>query len=283
MKISQKLILGFIAVAALVALIGYFSIDISQGALQKHIGENSVSLASEIIDKIDRDIYRKIETFEEYSKDLTLQKSILQSNQEFEKLDDIDSYIAARNEEWISVPKDVVTPFMQELIDGRLSAELREKINFYEHKYGYRVFGEAFATNKYGVNAALTGKTSDYKQDDEIWWQKAKENGLFIRDVKYDESADIYSTDIAIRVEDPNGDFIGVMKVVLNIEEVINIMESIAPSEQYENRYFKLVNKNGRLIHFTGEKKNISFFKDISNQEFFEGMKGDDAHPPSLS
>ncbi|MDP8229714.1 MAG: ATP-binding protein [Candidatus Gorgyraea atricola] len=275
MKISQKLILGFLAVAALVALIGYLSIDVSQDALQKHIGENSVSLASEIIDKIDRDIYSKIETFEEYSKHLLLQQMLLESNQAFKDLDDIQTYITTKDEEWVSAPKETITPFMQELIDNRLSGELREKINFYEEKYGYRVFGEVFVTNQYGVNVALTGKTSDYRQDDEAWWLQAKDKGLFIRDVKYDESADLYSTDIAVRVEDSNGDFIGVIKVVLNIEEAINIIKSVAPSEQYRSRYFKLVNKNGRLVHFTGEKKNISFFKDISNQEFFKGMKGD--------
>ena len=106
---------------------------------------------------------------------------------------------------------------MQELIDNGLSKRLKEKIDFYEKKYGYRIFGEVFITNKYGANVAQTGKTTDYRQDDEKWWQVAKDKGLYVEDVEYDESADVYSIDIGIRVEDLKGNFLGVIKVVLNI------------------------------------------------------------------
>ena len=106
-----------------------------------------------------------------------------------------------------------------------MSEELIEKTGFYEEKSGHKVFGEIFITNKYGANVSQTGKTTDYRQDDEEWWQKAKSDGLNVADLEYDESAHIYSTDIAIRIDDKNGNFIGVMKVVVNAEEIVEEIE----------------------------------------------------------
>ncbi len=227
MKIGLRLILGFLAVSVLVAIVGYISTNANQRTLQKTIGDSSVQLALETLRDIDRNLYLKIESFQEYTNDLTLQDVILESNQTFEKLDNIQAYINEKNHEWTSAPKDVITPFMQDLINNRLSDELRVKMEFYEREYGYRVFGEIFVTNKYGVNIAQTGKTSDYYQADEDWWQSTKRDGLYIRDVEYDESADVYSTDMGIRIDDEGGNFLGNMKVVFNIEETINIIKEV--------------------------------------------------------
>jgi len=81
-------------------------------------------------------------------------------------------------------------------------------------------YAEIFVTNQYGGNIAQSHKTSDYKQDDELWWQKAKQNGVFLSEGGYDESAGVYASDIAIKILDDNGNFIGVLKAVVNIESI---------------------------------------------------------------
>lgn len=53
-----------------------------------------------------------------------------------------------------------------------------------------------------------------------MWWQKAKENGLFLSEGGYDESAGVYSSDISIRILDESGKFIGVLKAVINVESI---------------------------------------------------------------
>ena len=274
MKIGHKLILGFLIVAMLVGVVGYIAVNTSQMSLKKNIGELSAALAVETIDKIDRHIYSRIEEFQAYSKDLTLQRVVLDSNTEFRELDNIQVYITEKDKEWISVPKDTITPFMQTFLDNELSRELKEKARFYEVKYGYKVFGEIFVTNRYGTNVAQTGKTTDYRQDDEDWWQGAVKQGIYILDVEYDKSAAIYFTDITIRIEDENGDFIGVIKVVMNIQEVINILESVKPSKEYPSRYFKLLTKDGRVIYTTKER-GIEFFESVIEEDFFKKMQKD--------
>tara|TARA_Y100000294_G_scaffold133003_1_gene125554 strand:- start:173 stop:334 length:162 start_codon:yes stop_codon:yes gene_type:complete len=53
MKIGLKLFLGFFSIVLLVVLVGYFSSNTSQKALQKSIEENTLTLAVETLDKID--------------------------------------------------------------------------------------------------------------------------------------------------------------------------------------------------------------------------------------
>ncbi|MBW2264751.1 MAG: response regulator [Deltaproteobacteria bacterium] len=263
MKISGKLVLGFLIVILLVGIVGYFSVYSTQRALHKSIGEEYASLASELMDKVDIYVHDKIEVFQEYVNSPTLRKSVKESNQEFQKLNDIQAYINEKDEEWVSMKEKETTDFMQELLRCELSKKLRNKINFYKSKYDRIVFGEVFVTNKYGANIAQSGKTSDYRQNDEHWWQMARRDTLYIQDVEFDESAGIFSTDIAIRIDDENGHFLGIMKIVLNIEEAINIVKKARETPKYSSTHFKLLNRNGQLIYSTEEYK---MFEDISDE-----------------
>jgi len=276
MKIRQKLILGFVGIASLVGVAGIMCVNTSQRALQKSIGESSVALAVETMDKIDRNIYYTIEEFQAYCSNLVLQENVAKSNLEFEKLENLQEYIDEQNNEWISAEKGTTTPLIEELLNNKLSEELREKIGFHKNKHGYNVFGEVFVTNKYGVNTALTEKTSDYRQDDELWWAKAKADGLHVSDVEYDESSGIYSTAIAIRSNDNEGNFNGVVKVVLNIEEAICIIRNTKKIARYNNAEFKLFDMNGRTIFDKSEE--FKFSEDISNNELFEKIAGDSGY-----
>jgi len=276
MKIRQKLILGFVGIASLVGVVGIMCVNTSQRALQKSIGESSIALAVETMDKIDRNIYYTIVEFQAYCSDLVLQETIAKSNREFEKLKNLQEYLDEKNNEWISAEKGTTTPLMQELLNNKLSDELREKIGFHEKKRGYKVFGEVFVTNKYGTTAALTEKTSDYRQDDELWWEKAKEDGLHVSDVEYDESSGIYSTVIAIRSNDNEGNFNGVVKVVLNIEEITDIIRKTKETVRYNNVKFKLLNRNGKTIF--DESEEFKFFDNISNNELIKEIAGDSGY-----
>ncbi|GBE05851.1 phytochrome-like protein cph1 [bacterium BMS3Abin10] len=261
MKIIYKLIGGFLAVSLLICLTGYLAVNASKKIMQSVFTDNVSNMALRIMDEIDRDMNYKIETIRAYSADPDLHETVTRSNQDFEKLDDIQAYINNKDREWVSAAKDEVTPFMRDLIDSNLSGELRGKLDFYRKKYGYRVFGEVFVTNKYGANVAQTNKTSDYRQDDEEWWQKAKAQGLYVTDVGYDESSKVYSTNIGLRIDDNNGNFIGVIKAVLNIEEIINIikdMKAYGMHKKHVYMEYMLITKGGKIIYSTRESKKLS-------------------------
>jgi diguanylate cyclase (GGDEF)-like protein/PAS domain S-box-containing protein len=274
MKILNKMILGFSVIILSIWVVEFFAVDISKKALKKSIEKSSVSLAVQTIDELDKNIFRRIEETQLYSKDLRLQKTVLESNREFAKLDDIQAYINKKDLEWTSAPKESITTFMQKIINNVLSNDLREKINYFRNKYGYDVFSELLVTNKYGANVAQTGKTTDYSHDDEKWWQTAKNERFYIRDIGYAESVDVYSIDFGIIIEDEEGNFIGVIKAVVNIQELINVIKGPEPTETLKEQTTvgrMLITKDGRIIYSPGD---FEFLGKVSD-EFLSHFKKD--------
>jgi signal transduction histidine kinase/DNA-binding NarL/FixJ family response regulator/HPt (histidine-containing phosphotransfer) domain-containing protein len=247
MKMGQKLTLGFVGIASLVVCVGFVSIKTSQRVLHERIGQASSALANEIICNVDKTIYTRIEMFQEYVQSLPVQRALSESNRAFDAVSDVSVAIDQQDRDWIAAGPEETTDFMLGIINNALSQDLRGKAQFYNRRCHYKVFGELFVTNKYGVNVAQTGKTSDYCQADERWWQQARQQGLYMGRVAYDDSADVYSTDICLRIDDPKGDFLGVAKVVLNVEESMAlIQEAISENSRGE---FKLLNRDWCVIY----------------------------------
>jgi len=101
----------------------------------------------------------------------------------------------------------------------------------------------------------------------------SKQNGLFVRDVEYDESAEVYSVDIGIRIDDEGGHFLGVMKIVFNIEGSIDIIKEAAVigRKTAKTIYFKLITKKGKLIY---SPKKFTPFENIPEDIFLKIKSG---------
>lgn len=267
--ISAKLIISFGIISVLLAALALYSAIVSQKTLEEFVGRNSLILAQEMLTRIDQSIYYRIEELQKYVNRGNLQKTLLESNADFEKLDNIEEYIKQKDQEWTAVPQDEITPFMQRLIDTDISQMFRrEFIEFYQKKYGYTLFAEIILTNKYGANIAQTGKTTDYRQDDEAWWQMAQEKGFFVGDVYYDESAGINSLEIGIRFNDEKGNFIGIMKAVVAAEETMR--EAEIALKEHETTKIKLLTKEGKVIYTTGA---FNFLEDVTGEDYFKKLQ----------
>ncbi|MDP6544447.1 MAG: response regulator [Phycisphaerae bacterium] len=251
MNIRTKLTLAFLSVVLLAAFVGYYSVSVSETALQAGIAEQSVVRAREMLARIDASIYVRIAQLRAYAEQLAEAPELIASNRQFEGLDDVQGYIAEKDSAWRAVEKDQVTPFMADLINNQLSQELRrglEQKGFYHRQLGYELFSEVFVTNKYGANAAQTQKTTDYYQADETCWREAKSTGLYLRNIRYDNSAEVYSTDICVRIDDKAGNFLGVLIAVVNLEAVISSLKEANESETAE---LKLLTADHRVIYAT--------------------------------
>jgi len=283
MRIKVKLILSFFFVIFSAGLIGYFWIGgIAQNDLKESIGQGAVVLGQETLDKIDITIYGYIDRWRAYLYNAETKELLAELDRDFKKNADTPDYIQQKNQEWISAGADEITPFMKGLIENDLSFKLRERVAYYEEKEGHSVFSEVFVTNAEGVNLAQTGKTTDYYQADEEWWQLAKEKGLHIEDVSYDESSKTYSINICLRIDDDSGIFLGVMKIALNFQEIINTIKELEAAagavqgtdfgfDLPDTAHFILATSQGKLIYST---KQYNFGEDINNtilSKFFEG------------
>lgn len=254
MKITHKLLLGFVSIALLTVILGDMFISSTQKALRKAIGQDFVTLSVETMDKIDMHIFMIAERLQIYSKSMAENKQLIKSNEKFERLNNIQQYIDKKNSVWAAAGNKKATNFKESLINNDLSEKLRKEVelkDFYKEKHGHSLFEEVILTNKYGVNIAQTRKTSDYYQADKWWWQEAKDNGLFIADVQYDEIQGICSIDICTRIDDDRGDFLGVMKSVLNLDEIIYVLKKSEKTAKFKSMRFKLLTKDGKLIYST--------------------------------
>ncbi|MDP8299622.1 MAG: ATP-binding protein [Candidatus Tantalella remota] len=251
MRIRTKLTLSFLIMTFLILFVGYFSVKSGEIILQKNISQKSFMLSMVIMDKIDRDIFKGVEELQIFTNGTLVREGLEGANRKFSTIENKKAYIERQDRKWRSAKEGLVTPFMAERIDDPVSRNMRQKfIEFYQNKYGYKVFGEVFITNKYGVNVFETGKTTDYYQADEVWWKAAKKDALYVSEVRYDKSAQIYSIDVGIRIDDQNGDFIGVLKASLNIEGFINIIKEI---EAGTADVFYLITRAGEIIYKTAE------------------------------
>ena len=260
MKIGHKLTLGFVGLALLMAGLGYFALRTSQTTLEEAIGRNSADLAEQILDKISRNLNHRVEEIQAFTTCELAQEYLPLSNAQFENMSDPNGYIAQIDRDWVN---GADLPVISEFTHNELAMELQSRQKFYQNKYGYPLLAEIFVTNRYGANVAQTGRTTDYYQADEDWWQIAKKDGLFISDVRYDESSGTFSTEIAVRIDDANGNFIGVIKTVPNIKETINIVNEAKLAAEYKTIQLHLINRNGKIIYST---KGYGFLDDANNQ-----------------
>ena len=156
----------------------------------------------------------KIQKMQELSKNTELIQAIRDSNSQFGTLDEPYEYINEKDEEWQSASELEITPFMDSIIKSHISDFLRKYTVIPSEEFGDLQFPEIFVTNAYGANVAQTGKTSDYYQSDEGWWLKGKNESIYVGSIEWDKSANIYSSDIVIKIQDKNGNFIGILKAV---------------------------------------------------------------------
>jgi len=166
------------------------------------------------------EINMKIEQTREIVNLPQIQEALKESNFSFANSGYPDVFINQIDERWQSSDPDVPYSMAYSLINNPSADVIRSFMEIDQKSESQFKYAEIFVTNQYGANIAQSQKTSDYKQDDEKWWQKAKQNGVYLSEGGFDESAGVYASDIAIRIIDDDGNFIGVLKAVINVESI---------------------------------------------------------------
>jgi len=151
-----------------------------------------------------------------------IQQLLAESNASFARTGSPEEIIRQVEERWQSSDPDVPDSIAFNLIHNPAANVIRSVMDADQKSESQFKYAEIFVTNQYGANVAQSGKTTDYRQDDEDWWQKAKQNGIFLSEIGYDESTGVYASDIAIRILDEDGNFIGVLKAVVNVESIMD-------------------------------------------------------------
>ena len=166
----------------------------------------------------------KIRFLEQMVQDPIIQNALIDSNQMAQVMsNDVRNQIyTLREKEWTRAQQN--TPFMESVINNHVSDFLRENhsADFSGHNL---IFGEHILTNFYGANVAVSVKTDNYWQSNDAWWQIATSDQRikdFARDCEFDSSAGLYSEDLVLKIQDRNGNLIG----ILNSATPCDVLES---------------------------------------------------------
>ncbi len=271
MRIVHKLLLATVLPALLIWVVGYYAVAVSERSLKEVIEARSAARAAAVMDEIDRALRSHIANLQALARSKQVRETLAESNATFAELADPAAEVESLDQIWQTGDISQQQELLAGVIDNDLSQELRIRSDKLQEAAGYAVYGEIFVTNRYGAIAALTSRTSDYRQDDELWWQEAVQDSIYVGDVAFDDSAHVYSVDICIAVESPDGRLAGVMKAVLNIQEVFSIIDGQSRADINAYTEFFLFTQNYRIVRGpAGQSDPLS-----DGSKYFEGLDQD--------
>jgi signal transduction histidine kinase/CheY-like chemotaxis protein len=250
MKLAHKLILGMLIPALVIGLVGMYVLNIGQASMRSVINDTSAAYVSAIMAEIDRAMHSRIVGWQAYSSGQDIRDFLIGANDRMAGHPDPQALISERDAQWLATPSGKQNALMKKSLNNRVSRLLRGLQNRLNQGFGYTLYPEIFITDSYGAVVAQSNLTSDYRQSDETWWQQARENGVYIGNVEFDDSADTFATDVAFRIDDEKGEFLGVMKVVISLTEVQAIIHQRSKDERLAKRFnFMLFTDDRQIIH----------------------------------
>jgi len=107
-------------------------------------------------------------------------------------------------------------------------------------------FAEMFVTESHGFNVLTSERPSDFVQNDEEWWQRAVEDGVYEGDAKYDSSAGTVSLEFDVAVRAPGYSRpVGVLKAVFALDKLAKLLGGDALTG---GAYVEVVDNDGHLL-----------------------------------
>jgi len=246
-KLATKLLLVTCVPPVLILAMGFQFGNMAERNLRSSIDSSASTEVRVVSDEINRLMLNRTANWQAYGRSALVQDALVASNAEFAKLENPEKVLDDRDEIWADKDSPESKHLVESLMSNPLSLDLDGTLSKLSEISGYPVFGEIFVTNAYGANVSQTGRTSDYRQDDEEWWQEAAKGGRYLGDVEFDDSAGIYSVEICVRIDDSDGSMLGVLKAVMNIRGIFRIIDSHA-SHVAEDTVFAIVTGDGRAI-----------------------------------
>ena len=258
----------------MLASLALYSSVTSRNAIAEGVGLASEAIAESLSESMEKMIYIRGHEVATMMSSFEVVEWVRESNAAFDAMEDPQGYIDQMDENWTLTPLDVVPEFMEAVLENNISLLLRDRfLEHYVFEHGMQVFGEVILTNKYGALIAATGRTTDFRQDDESWWHSAQEAELEISDILYDESSESYGVCACTQVWDDAGETIGVAKAMINVLSVAKDIE--LTDLGYETSELKIVTSDGRMIFAS---RAYVILQNVSSSSFFEHAVGERGH-----
>lgn len=228
-----------------------------------------------MINRIDSYISERTIDMLNIDNDNQILQAVTISNAEFQNMSNPRQYIEEQNSTWPSSP-NIVTPIVDNITQNPTADRLRQVMNMEKSVFHNDVFGRLLVANSFGADVAGSPRPDDYDQSNDPWFIEAKQNGLYIGEVSFDKASGFISIPISIRMNDNDGNFIGVVKGEIVVNNIIKIISSQMESGSIHPTEYELLGDKGAVLYssdFTKEPFNYTYPAD-----FMQNLKGQSGH-----
>ncbi len=142
--------------------------------------------------------------------------------------------------------------------NNALSVKLRESTNFLESKFGYPIYKNVLIANSSRDVIAYT-MTTGSSLDDVSWWAKVIVDGIFVGDVVFDDTLQISTRDVMIRIDDNQGDFLGILITKIDLQHILFDINNLKQTKKLINSEISLVTNTGKIIFSSARDKSGTF------------------------
>jgi signal transduction histidine kinase len=272
--LTFKLLVVPLALVLTLASFALWAFDVGEEILLDQISDDTIGIANAMSTGIDRGLYLKYHEMHVVAVGQVSREHLAASNAMYDAMSDPEGYIDEIDEEWIATPLDVTTPLMQSIMDNNLSRNLTTRLDLhYELEHGIDIYGGITVTNKYGAAVALTARSSDFRQNDDLWWQTTYTEGSYISDVEFDECTSMYGVSVCIKIFDYAGEFAGVMKGFVDVVGVV--YESGTLKSAFKTTEMKVLTSDGHQLF---SSRAFLMMDDLSDTTFYEHVQGGEGY-----
>jgi len=238
-KVTLMVFLSVLTIVVVgLGLGSYFNIKL----LHKTIGQNNFKIAQLFSEVVSGIFEERIEALEIYMSHSSRKAGILKNNAKYTGMDEaaLKDYFSRMDKEWTEASDDslLIREYLDSSVSERLKAIVEKDLDL----------AEMFITDRFGGLVASSGRTSDFYQADEKWWEEAFDGGkgkILIGDVEYDESSKTPSLPLIVPVRAESGEVIGISKTMLDIKFLFRSLEKFRVGK---TGHVVLVNRHGYML-----------------------------------
>jgi hypothetical protein len=255
---TTKLFIGLLVALVPYCIIGLYTIQKAETAMEETIGTHFKSLAATAASEVDSFINDRVVSVGTLAANSLVIEAVQTANRAQAGMSDeaLKTSILAREKDWNN---PVSEPFIRQML-GTPASRLLGRYRDIDRR-----FLRFTLTDSRGAVVAATHKTLDYYQGDEDFWNSIFANGrgaVHITDVLYDDVTKSYYTGLGVPVMDPaNNAFIGALDALVEVSTIFPILRRL---EQGPTMRALLVKPDGTII--TGP--NISLSAQLKSEEF---------------
>lgn len=245
--LRRKVTVVICLAAFIIALIGIvLSYLVGFNLLHDTIGMNYTEISDSLAADITGVIDREMEHIKAYSNSPLWKKQIIESNLKYEGMDEkaMSDYFTFMDSEWAGAQEG--SPMRKEYMENYVGIRLKALCE------DEKDVGEIFVTDKFGGLVAASGKTTDFYQGDEEWWQKTYNGGKgkdVLGGIEFDESSKKWSLLIAVPIREEGGNIIGICKALI---EAHTFFSTLGNFDIGKTGHAVLIEQNGRIVFHTG-------------------------------